>query len=186
MLAGLTYSNFLTGLGDCHRHAVWQAIRHSLLLICCVSVSRTHSQTAGTAFESQAPGQGQQLLNVWQVDRHSLLLICCVPHTSAHSQDRITASELQATGSGQQLLDVWRVDRRSEAAGFAAHSQLDNRRLLWHGTNIAGMHLAQTDTTDIAGHVCIRLNACLAVAAVILNIRWTKDNDAACICWCEW
>ena len=44
---------------------------------------------------------------------------------------------LQATGSGQQLMHLWRVDRHSEAAGFAKHSKLGNRRLLWHGTNIA-------------------------------------------------
>ena len=44
---------------------------------------------------------------------------------------------MQATSNGQQLLNVWRVDRHSEAAGFAKHSKLDNRKLLWHGTNIA-------------------------------------------------
>lgn len=46
---------------------------------------------------------------------------------------------MQATGGGQQLLNLWRVDRPAEAAGFARHSQLDNRKLLWHGTNIAVM-----------------------------------------------
>ena len=45
---------------------------------------------------------------------------------------------MQATGGGQQLLNVWRVDRHSEDARFAEHSKLDNRKLLWHGTNIAG------------------------------------------------
>ena len=72
---------------------------------------------------------------------HTLLLIRGVVATSRHIRDSSAASELQATGSGQQLLDVWRVDRHTEAAGFAAHSQLDNRKLLWHGTNIAGMHI---------------------------------------------
>ena len=35
------------------------------------------------------------------------------------------------------MLNLWRVDRRAEAAGFAEHSKLGNRKLLWHGTNIA-------------------------------------------------
>ena len=35
------------------------------------------------------------------------------------------------------MLNLWRVDRPSEAARFAEHSQLDNCKLLWHGTNIA-------------------------------------------------
>ena len=44
---------------------------------------------------------------------------------------------LQATGRGQELLNVWRVDRQTEASAFAEHSKLENRKLLWHGTNIA-------------------------------------------------
>ena len=32
---------------------------------------------------------------------------------------------------------MWRVHRQSEAARFAEHSKLDNRKLLWHGTHIA-------------------------------------------------
>lgn len=34
-------------------------------------------------------------------------------------------------------MNVWRVNRHSEASKFQQHSKLDNRRLLWHGTNIA-------------------------------------------------
>lgn len=34
-------------------------------------------------------------------------------------------------------MNVWRVNRRSESSKFQQHSKLDNRRLLWHGTNIA-------------------------------------------------
>ncbi|KAK9814186.1 hypothetical protein WJX72_001934 [[Myrmecia] bisecta] len=42
----------------------------------------------------------------------------------------------QATG-GLELLQVWAVERSGEDSRFAAHAALDNRRLLWHGTNIA-------------------------------------------------
>jgi len=36
-----------------------------------------------------------------------------------------------------KILDVWRVNRHSEGERFSTHSELTNRRLLWHGTNIA-------------------------------------------------
>ncbi|XP_067097070.1 protein mono-ADP-ribosyltransferase PARP3 [Osmerus mordax] len=35
------------------------------------------------------------------------------------------------------IIDVWEVDRESEAERFRANDSLDNRRLLWHGTNVA-------------------------------------------------
>jgi poly [ADP-ribose] polymerase len=36
-----------------------------------------------------------------------------------------------------KIIDVWRVDREGDAERFAAHDKLDNRKLLWHGTNVA-------------------------------------------------
>ena len=36
-----------------------------------------------------------------------------------------------------KLLEVWRLDRKSEDDRFAAHDDIENRRLLWHGTNVA-------------------------------------------------
>jgi poly [ADP-ribose] polymerase len=40
-------------------------------------------------------------------------------------------------GRQVQLLDVWECDRQNEDKRFAAHDQIENRRLLWHGTNVA-------------------------------------------------
>jgi len=42
-----------------------------------------------------------------------------------------------ATRCWGRLAAVFRVDRHGEAARFAAHSALANRKLLWHGTNVA-------------------------------------------------
>ncbi|XP_029007292.1 protein mono-ADP-ribosyltransferase PARP3 [Betta splendens] len=39
--------------------------------------------------------------------------------------------------SKPQIINVWEVDRESEAARFRENDALENRRLLWHGTNIA-------------------------------------------------
>ncbi|XP_038627337.1 protein mono-ADP-ribosyltransferase PARP3 [Tachyglossus aculeatus] len=36
-----------------------------------------------------------------------------------------------------QILHVWEVDREGEGELFQAHEKLGNRRLLWHGTNVA-------------------------------------------------
>eukprot|EP00891_Asterochloris_glomerata_P009128 jgi/Astpho2/9128/Aster-x1563 len=44
---------------------------------------------------------------------------------------------MKATSSNLQLLDLWKVNRRGEGKAFQAHAHLDNRRLLWHGTNFA-------------------------------------------------
>ncbi|XP_076003403.1 protein mono-ADP-ribosyltransferase PARP3 [Genypterus blacodes] len=53
---------------------------------------------------------------------------------------KIIAKYLSATGGKHnppKILNVWEVDREAEAKKFEEHDNLDNRRLLWHGTNIA-------------------------------------------------
>ena len=41
------------------------------------------------------------------------------------------------SGSNIKMLDMWAVDREGEGDRFAEHDGLGNRRLLWHGTNVA-------------------------------------------------
>ncbi|XP_075795591.1 protein mono-ADP-ribosyltransferase PARP3 isoform X2 [Pelodiscus sinensis] len=36
-----------------------------------------------------------------------------------------------------QILNIWKVKREGEGERFRAHDHLENRRLLWHGTNVA-------------------------------------------------
>lgn len=38
---------------------------------------------------------------------------------------------------GLELQDVWSLDRHGEAERFKPHNKLKNRKLLWHGTNVA-------------------------------------------------
>eukprot|EP00957_Ditylum_brightwellii_P081194 6177039-Ditylum_brightwellii.AAC.1 len=40
-------------------------------------------------------------------------------------------------GGRMKLHNVWRVNRHNESERFAKHSKMSNRRLLWHGTNVA-------------------------------------------------
>ncbi|XP_069792952.1 protein mono-ADP-ribosyltransferase PARP3 isoform X2 [Narcine bancroftii] len=47
---------------------------------------------------------------------------------------------VDATGpsySSIKVVNVWMLDREGEAERFARHQKMENRRLLWHGTNIA-------------------------------------------------
>lgn len=53
---------------------------------------------------------------------------------------KIVKTYVANTGSGnmdKKLLHVWKMDREDEGARFAAHKNITNRRLLWHGTNVA-------------------------------------------------
>ncbi|XP_074139475.1 protein mono-ADP-ribosyltransferase PARP3 isoform X1 [Sminthopsis crassicaudata] len=36
-----------------------------------------------------------------------------------------------------RILHVWKINREGEGERFRAHTDLENRRLLWHGTNVA-------------------------------------------------
>ncbi|HSD91009.1 MAG TPA: WGR domain-containing protein [Kofleriaceae bacterium] len=40
-------------------------------------------------------------------------------------------------GRKPKLLNLFRLDRKGEAKRFNTHDDLDNRKLLWHGTNVA-------------------------------------------------
>lgn len=53
---------------------------------------------------------------------------------------KIIEKYLKETGNGYRkpkIIDVWEVDRETEGRRFSENEDLENRRLLWHGTNIA-------------------------------------------------
>ncbi|XP_037635658.1 protein mono-ADP-ribosyltransferase PARP3 isoform X2 [Sebastes umbrosus] len=53
---------------------------------------------------------------------------------------KIIEKYLKATGGGYRnpkIVNVWDVDRETEGERFRENDSLENRRLLWHGTNIA-------------------------------------------------
>ncbi|MGB1017369.1 MAG: hypothetical protein ACPG4T_24750, partial [Nannocystaceae bacterium] len=41
------------------------------------------------------------------------------------------------SNSSHRLVDVFRTNRHSEAKRYSTHDKMGNRRLLWHGTNVA-------------------------------------------------
>ncbi|XP_056293849.1 protein mono-ADP-ribosyltransferase PARP3 [Pseudoliparis swirei] len=53
---------------------------------------------------------------------------------------KIIEKYMKVTSNGyrkQQILNVWEVDRETEGEQFRKNDGLENRRLLWHGTNVA-------------------------------------------------
>ncbi|XP_020497812.1 protein mono-ADP-ribosyltransferase PARP3 [Labrus bergylta] len=53
---------------------------------------------------------------------------------------KIIEKYLKVTSDGYckpKIINVWEVDREKEGERFEEHDTLENRRLLWHGTNIA-------------------------------------------------
>ena len=61
-------------------------------------------------------------------------------------------------------MNVWRVNRHSEASRFQQHSKLDNRRMLWHGTNIAVVAAILKAGLRIMPHACGRVGRGLYLA----------------------
>lgn len=64
----------------------------------------------------------------------------CQIDTLSHTDPEYKYVEkyFDATQNGNlKLKNVFRIDRKSEAKRFAAHDAMGNRKLLWHGTNVA-------------------------------------------------
>lgn len=66
------------------------------------------------------------------------LLNCGLKHVD-NGSDTFKMLEEYSTNTGHnlKLLNVWEVGRDGEDKRFAEHDALDNRKLLWHGTNVA-------------------------------------------------
>lgn len=56
-----------------------------------------------------------------------------------------------------ELYNVWTVDREGEAQRFKTHDKMDNRKLLWHGTNGEATQLHSLVPNQIKSNLCHRL-----------------------------
>lgn len=67
------------------------------------------------------------------------LLQCDLTHLEENSKlFKILENYLTATGGNHiKILDIWQVNRHSEGERFSVNDKLENRKLLWHGTNVA-------------------------------------------------
>ncbi|XP_006823496.1 protein mono-ADP-ribosyltransferase PARP3-like [Saccoglossus kowalevskii] len=75
------------------------------------------------------------------LDTNYELLKCQLNHVSpANKEFKILQKYMDSTQGwfgAAKILDLWKVDRDAEDVRFSEHDSTGNRRLLWHGTNIA-------------------------------------------------
>ena len=74
--------------------------------------------------------------------------------------------ETKRKNSGSKILNVWSVDRSGETEKFKKFDNLDNRRLLWHGTNIAVVAPILTSGLRIMPHSGGRVGSGIYLAAM--------------------
>ncbi|XP_041747243.2 protein mono-ADP-ribosyltransferase PARP3 [Coregonus clupeaformis] len=75
------------------------------------------------------------------LDQNYLSLNCKLGLLQRDTQEfKVIEKYLKATACSHnqpKIIDIWEVDRETEAERFRENDGLENRRLLWHGTNVA-------------------------------------------------
>jgi poly [ADP-ribose] polymerase len=97
-------------------------------------------------------------------------------------------NETKSSGSSSKLLDVWSVDREGESKRHKRFDKVDNRRLLWHGTNIAVAAPIITSGLRIMPHSGGRVGSGIYLAAMQeKSAQYTSAYGAkfACMFLCE-
>ncbi|XP_014385216.1 PREDICTED: poly [ADP-ribose] polymerase 3 isoform X2 [Myotis brandtii] len=90
------------------------------------------------------------------LDRDYQLLRCQLQLLDPEAPEyKVIHTYLKQTGSSYRspvLRHAWKVNRGGEGDRFQAHSMLGNRRLLWHGTNVAVVAAILTSGLRIMPH----------------------------------
>ncbi|XP_045386043.1 protein mono-ADP-ribosyltransferase PARP3 isoform X1 [Lemur catta] len=90
------------------------------------------------------------------LDRDYQLLKCQLQLLDSGAPEyKVIQTYLEQTGSSHRrptLQHVWKVNREGEGDRFQDHSKLGNRRLLWHGTNVAMVAAILTSGLRIMPH----------------------------------
>ncbi|XP_037385906.1 protein mono-ADP-ribosyltransferase PARP3 [Talpa occidentalis] len=90
------------------------------------------------------------------LDRDYQLLKCQLQLLDSKAPEyQVILTYLKQTGNNHScpaLQHVWKVNREGEEDRFQAHSKLGNRRLLWHGTNVAVVAAILTSGLRIMPH----------------------------------
>ena len=110
---------------------------------------------------------------------------------STSTEYKIISEYYQKTRSQHSrgtLLNVWTVDRNGEADRFSKFDKLDNRCLLWHGTNIAVVAPILTSGLRIMPHSGGRVGSGIYLAGMHeKSAQYTSGYGAkfACMFLCE-
>jgi len=92
------------------------------------------------------------------LDQHYKTLKCDMKTVSPSDPVwKTISSYVAATRPDLKLLQVFEVDRSTEGARFNTHADLGNRKLLWHGTNVAG---TQCNGSSVDGNQSQVLPSC--------------------------
>ncbi|XP_039099644.1 protein mono-ADP-ribosyltransferase PARP3 isoform X2 [Hyaena hyaena] len=90
------------------------------------------------------------------LDRDYQLLKCQLQLLDPEAHEyKVIHTYLEQTGNTYRcpvLQHVWKVNREGEGNRFQAHSELGNRKLLWHGTNVAVVATILTSGLRIMPH----------------------------------
>ncbi|KAF0880886.1 protein mono-ADP-ribosyltransferase PARP3 isoform X1 [Crocuta crocuta] len=90
------------------------------------------------------------------LDRDYQLLKCQLQLLDPEAHEyKVIHTYLEQTGDTYRcpvLQHVWKVNREGEGNRFQAHSELGNRKLLWHGTNVAVVAAILTSGLRIMPH----------------------------------
>jgi poly [ADP-ribose] polymerase len=98
-------------------------------------------ELAVTLEKSQSDHPTDEKLAPHPADQNYKKLGATIEHVDPKSDEfEFVQKYLEATASSYnkpKIIGVYRMDRNGEGSRYAEHDKLDNRKLLWHGTNVA-------------------------------------------------
>nr|XP_006978452.1 protein mono-ADP-ribosyltransferase PARP3 [Peromyscus maniculatus bairdii]XP_042137502.1 protein mono-ADP-ribosyltransferase PARP3 [Peromyscus maniculatus bairdii] len=127
---------------------ILQAKKDMLLVLADIELAQTLKA---------APGEEEKLEEVpHPLDRDYQVLKCQLQLLdSGEPEYKAIKTYLEQTSNSYScpaLQHIWKVNREGEGDRFQAHSKLSNRRLLWHGTNVAVVAAILTSGLRIMPH----------------------------------
>lgn len=146
------------------------------------TISRIEQESKATA-KKIAPNPLDECYKSLQAD-----LVPVAPTSEENKLIRQYFDMTKRQGSTSQLLNIWSVSRKGEAQRFVTYDKLDNRRLLWHGTNIAVAAPIITSGLRIMPHSGGRVGAGIYLAALQeKSAQYTSGYGSkfACMFLCE-
>ncbi|KAI4895724.1 hypothetical protein NFI96_019887, partial [Prochilodus magdalenae] len=112
--------------------AVLQSKKEMLLVLADIEIAQSLKAESEKAKEEMV----EQVPHPIDQDYQSLKCNLTLLNKKA-KEFKIIEKYLNATGHGLTIVDVWEVDRQNEGTRFSENDALENRKLLWHGTNVA-------------------------------------------------
>ncbi|XP_053455752.1 protein mono-ADP-ribosyltransferase PARP3 isoform X2 [Nycticebus coucang] len=124
-----------------------QAKKDMLLVLADIELAQTLQAASEEKIVEEVPHP---------LDRDYQLLKCQLQLLDSEAREyKVIQTYLEQTGSTHRcpaLQHVWKVNREGEGDRFQAYSKLRNRKLLWHGTNVAVVAAILTTGLRIMPH----------------------------------